>query len=82
VVAGRYSATGIPDKEYKGWMDLYTKSHSISSRVISQEEKVSLKYHRSKEKKPIPGSQSWADSGSWWTTEPGTIDSGDYGGNE
>ncbi|MFA7298480.1 MAG: hypothetical protein WC010_02430 [Candidatus Absconditabacterales bacterium] len=84
IIAGRYGAEGLSDKEYKGGMDLFTKSHSITNRVITKEEKASLKYFRNHTDKPTPGVTSGADGsgGSGGTTDPGVIDSGTDGGNE
>ena len=50
-----YTASGSPEKKYKNGMDLSIKSHSIASKVLTQEKKVSLKYHQSiKEKLKTP----------------------------
>lgn len=70
VIAWRYSASWVPDKEYKWWVDLYTKSHSITSRVISQEEKISWKHHENKKIKEFwKGSNGSWDTQGWWTPE-------------
>lgn len=46
VVEWSYSASWTPDKRYTGGMDIYSKSHSITSRVIPEEEKVGLTYNK------------------------------------
>jgi len=51
-VAGKYTATGTADKEYKNGLDLYAKSHSITSKVISKEAKIDLRHNLSKSNKP------------------------------
>ena len=83
VVAWRYAATWIPDKEYTWGMELYTKSHSITNRVITKEERASFKHHKGIEKKPTANVTSWEGDGTWWwTTEWWVIESGNNSWNE
>ncbi len=86
----KYSASGTPDKDYKWWIDVHYKSHSISSHVSTKEQKVWAKFITWplwKEKAPTAESHSWDDptpgsewapsndTPSWWeTTEWWTID--------
>jgi hypothetical protein len=66
VVAWRYAATGITDKEYKWGMDLYTKSHSISNRVITKEMKVWVKgFFKKRDKKPSPDANAGETKDPW-----------------
>lgn len=53
--AASYTATATPEKQREGGIDLWNKSHSISSHVRTTEKKVSLKYHHTvKEDTPPP----------------------------
>jgi hypothetical protein len=48
-VAGiSYTASGTPDKSYTGGMDLNIKSHSIASKVLTQEKKAGIRHHHTK----------------------------------
>lgn len=42
-VKWKYSASGTPDKIYKGGVDLYYDNHHVTNRVVTQEIKVSAK---------------------------------------
>jgi hypothetical protein len=75
-VPGKYTASWTPEKEYKGGMDLNLKSHSITSKVLTKEEKASIKHHHSKGVNvPIGKSKAWDTNNKW------KIESGD-GNNE
>jgi len=43
-----YAASWTPIQEYEGGMDLNIKSHSIASKVLTQEKKVGVKFHKAK----------------------------------
>lgn len=49
-----YVAVGTPDKEYKSGINLSAKNDSITSVVLTQEEKISLRHARKIAAKKTP----------------------------
>jgi hypothetical protein len=47
VPEANFTASGIPEKELEGGMDLNIKSHSIASKVLTQEKRVGIRHNQS-----------------------------------
>lgn len=81
-IDGKYSATGTPENNYINGVNLYAKSHSLSSDVVTQESHVDIKkFINRKDKWPSTTTSSW-ETTTWSTDDGWTIDPGGYNGNE
>ncbi len=81
-IPGKYSASWAPEKNYINGVNLYTKSHSLASNVITQESRVDVKkFINRKEKWPDAIVSSW-ETGTWSTDILGTLIPDDANGNQ
>ncbi len=76
VPEANFTGSGIPEKELEGGMDLNIKSHSIASKVLTQEKRVGIKHHQSNMPIKPKGSSTAGE-----TTNPWEITTWE-GGNE
>lgn len=47
-IKGKYTGTWLSDQDYTGWVDIHYKSHSVANTVKTEQKKVRIVWHASK----------------------------------